>query len=289
MSRARLRVTPGSPHPLGATHDGRGVNFAVFSEHATRIEVCLFEDDGSKETARIPLPERTDEVWHGYFPGMKAGQVYGLRAHGPYAPLEGHRFNANKLLIDPYARLVQGAMNWNDAHFGYIVGDANKDLSFDERDSAPFMPKCVVVGPNKVKSRFNLGMRRKPARLASWADTIVYEAHVKGFTALNTHLPEPMRGTFAGLGHGKAIDHLVRLGVTAIELLPVHCFYDDRYLVEKGLANYWGYSTTNFFAPAERYMRHPGDLTEIRTTVERLHEAGIQVILDVVYNHTSEG
>jgi isoamylase len=288
MSRARLRVTAGAPYPLGATHDGRGINFAVFSANATRIEVCFFEPDGMRETARVPLPENTDEIWHGYFPGMKAGQLYGLRAHGPYAPAEGHRFNPNKLLVDPYARLLKGDLAWNDAHFGYALGSEESDLSFDERDSAPYMPKCVVIAP-RARPRLFLGPRKKQRRPRPWSETIIYEAHVKGLTAVNGDLPEPIRGTFGALGHSKTIEHLVRLGITAIELMPVHSFYDDRYLVEKGLRNYWGYSTLNFFAPANRYLRPPGDLAEIRSTIERLHEAGIEVILDVVYNHTAEG
>jgi isoamylase len=288
MSRARLRVNDGMPYPLGATHDGRGVNIAVFSAHASRIEVCFFEPDGVREAARAVLPENTDEVWHGYFPGIKAGQLYGLRAYGPYAPQEGHRFNHNKLLIDPYARLLKGGLEWNDAHYGYVLSSDEADLSFDERDSAAFTPKCVVV-PERAKPRLLLGGRRKQRRPTAWSDTIIYEAHLKGLTALNNDLPEAVRGTFAGLGHPRTIEHLTRLGVTAIELLPVHAFFDERYLVEKQLHNYWGYSTLCFFAPADRYMRSSGDLNEIRTAVDRLHDAGIEVILDVVYNHTAEG
>jgi isoamylase len=289
MSRARVRISSGSPFPLGATHDGRGVNFAVFSANATRIEVCLFDANGKIETGRISLPENTNEVWHGYVPGLKAGQLYGLRAHGPYSPQEGHRFNSHKLLIDPYARLLAGEMIWNDAHFGYVVGNDAADLSYDDRDSASYMPKCVVVAPRPPPRMLFSGSRKKSRRPTSWTDTIIYEAHVKGLTVLNPDLPEAIRGTFAGLGHHKTIEHLVRLGITTVELMPVHGFYDDRYLVEKGLRNYWGYSTLCFFAPANRYLKPHSDLAEIRTAIDRLHEAGLEVLLDVVYNHTAEG
>jgi isoamylase len=288
VSRVRLRVSAGSPYTLGAVPDGRGVNFAVFSANATRIEVCLFDQDGKTETARVALPENTNEVWHGYIPGLKAGQLYGLRAYGPYSPREGHRFNPNRLLIDPYARLLAGKLTWNDAHFGYVFGGEAADLGYDERDSAPFMPKCVVVAPRPPSRTLFAGSRKK-VRRTPWTDTIIYEAHVKGLTMLNPDVPEAIRGTFAGLGHHKTIEHLVRLGVTTLELMPVHAFYDDRHLVEKGLHNYWGYSTLCFFAPASHYLKPRSDLAEIRTAIERLHEAGLEVLLDVVYNHTAEG
>jgi glycogen operon protein len=261
------------------------VNFALFSANATRVEVCLFEPDGLQETARIPLPEFTDEVWHGHIAGVKPGQLYGYRVHGPYSPDEGHRFNSHKLLIDPYARELRGDLVWDDAHFGYVVG--SDDNVMDERDSAPFTPKCVVAqkAPFRWKPRLPFA---KQFRNTPWSETIIYEAHVKGFTKLHPDIPEPVRGTFAGLAHPKAIDRLVSLGITAIELMPVQAFFDDRYLVEKGLKNYWGYSTLNYFAPAPHYLSN-GGTDEIRTAIDALHAAGIEVILDVVYNHTCEG
>jgi isoamylase len=286
MSRARVRVNAGAPFPLGAAHDGRGVNFALFSANATRVELCLFTPDGTRETARVALPEFTDEVWHGYLPGLKPGQLYGYRVHGPYAPSEGHRFNPHKLLIDPYARRVHGEPAWCDAHYAYKRGE-NDDTTFDEQDSAPFMPKCVVVGRPSRWPPFT-GGRRKPRRSTPWQDTIIYEAHVKGLTALHPGVPKALRGTFAGLGHPKIIEHLLKLGVTAIELMPVQCFFDDHFLVEKGLKNYWGYSTLAFFAPAPRYLGASGEPTEMKAAIERLHDAGIEVLLDVVYNHTGE-
>jgi glycogen operon protein len=270
---------------LGATADSRGVNFALFSANATRVEVCLFESDGIQEIARIPLAEFTDEVWHGYVPGLKPGQVYGYRVHGPYSPAEGHRFNPHKLLIDPYARELRGTLNWNDAHFAYVVG--GDDNLMDERDSAPFTPKAVVAprASFRWKPRLPFSKRFKPW---PWADTIIYEAHVKGFTKLHLDIPEDQRGTFAALANPKAIEHLTKLGITAIELMPVQAFFDDRYLVEKGLKNYWGYSTLGYFAPAPHYLAG-SDTDEVRTAIEALHAAGIEVIIDVVYNHTCEG
>jgi isoamylase len=282
------KVEPGLPYPKGATFDGEGVNFAVFSANANAVEICLFEPDGRREIARIRLPEYTNEVHHGFIRGIRPGQLYGLRVHGPYAPKEGHRFNPNKLLLDPYARQLEGQIVWDDALFGYRIGAKDADLSFDDRDSAPFMPKCVVV---------DVGSRWKPAHPwkdekrphIHWAETIIYEAHVKGFTAAHPNVPKKLRGTFAGLAHPAAIEHLVKLGVTAIELLPVQAFLDDRYLVDRGLKNYWGYNTIGFFAPAPRYVSEGGDIGEFRYMVHHLHAAGIEVILDVVYNHTAEG
>ena len=273
---------PGSPSPLGAHWDGAGVNFALYSANATKVELCLFDRGGRRETHRIPLPEYTHEVWHGYFPRLRPGQLYGYRVHGPYAPEAGHRFNPNKLLVDPYALQLHGNMRAHDALFGYRVGAARGDLSFDRRDSAFVMPKCVVVDP-----AHSWGDDRAPA--VPWRRTVVYEAHVKGMTARHPDVPARMRGTFEGLGEPRVIEHLVKLGVTAIELLPVQAFYDDRNLVEKGLHNYWGYNTLNFFAPAPRYLTERGDVHEFKLMVKRLHEAGIEVILDVVYNHTAEG
>jgi glycogen operon protein len=258
------------------------VNFAVFSAHATRIELCLFDPSGRREIARIPLPEYTDEIWHGYLPEVRPGQLYGYRAYGPYAPHEGHRFNPNKLLLDPYALAYHGEIRWHDALFGYRIGHRAGDLSFDRRDSAFVMPKCVVVDP-----AVTWGQDIRPRRL--WKDTVIYEAHVKGMTALNPDIPPQLRGSFGGLADPRVIDHLATLGVTAIELMPVQAFFDDRYLIEKGLTNYWGYNTIGFFAPAPRYISPGSDVHEFKLMVRRLHEAGIEVILDVVYNHTAEG
>jgi isoamylase len=289
MSRARLAVRAGAPYPLGATPDAKGVNFALFSANAERVEVCLFDGDGRQELARVRLPELTDEVWHGHIPGIFPGQLYGYRVHGPYAPNEGHRFNPHKLLLDPYAKALFGSTTWDDAHFGYQVGGlADGDLAPDERDSAPYMPKCRVVETN---ARRHLSFPWKRARRphTGWADTIIYEAHVKGFTARHPRVPGHLRGTFAGLAHASAVEHLVKLGVTAVELLPIYAFVDDRYLVAKGLKNYWGYNPLAFFAPARHYLSRGADVAEFRRMVHRLHEAGIEVILDVVYNHTAEG
>jgi isoamylase len=288
MSRGIFDVEAGLPYPRGATYDGQGVNFAVFSENAESIEVCLFDSDGVRETVRIKLPEYTDEVFHGYVRGIGPGQLYGLRVYGPYAPEEGHRFNPNKLLLDPYAKELQGTITWHDALFGYRIGSKKADLSFDSRDSARYMPKCVVV---EAESRWmpSFPWQNEQRPHVHWSETIIYEAHVKGLTIKNPKVPSKLRGTFAGLAHPRVIEHLVKLGVTAIELQPVQAFLDDRYLVDRGLKNYWGYNTICFFAPAPRYTSNGGDVSEIRHMVHRLHEAGIEVILDVVYNHTAEG
>ncbi len=278
----RLRV--GSPFPLGATWDGKGTNFAVFSAHATQVEVCIFDGEAGREAARIALPEYTDEVFHGYLEGVGPGTFYGFRVHGPYAPEEGHRFNPNKLLLDPYARAHAGRLQWDPAVFGYTIGDEAEDLSFDERDSAKFMPKCVVVDPD-------FDWQGEPGRQAvPWPRTIFYEAHVKGFTKLHPAVPEHQRGTYAGLGSKVVIDHIRSLGVTSVELLPIHTFIDDSHLLEKGLANYWGYNSIGFFAPDPRYAADvPNSLREFKEMVARFHDAGLEVILDVVYNHTAEG
>lgn len=288
MARTKLTVQPGLPYPLGATFDGSGVNFALFSANGTAVELCLFDETGTRERERIVLPEYTDEIFHGYVPGLRPPQLYGYRVHGPYAPEAGHRFNPHKLLLDPYAKALKGKLDWNDAHYGYVIGSEQADLSFDERDSGPFMPKCVVLDAS-ARWRPSLPWRRENRPRTLWRDTIIYETHVKGMTALHPLVPERARGTFAGLAHGAVIEHLVRLGVTAVELMPVQAFADDRHLVEKGLTNYWGYNTLAFFAPAERYISAEGDVTHFRSMVSRLHEAGIEVILDVVYNHTAEG
>ena len=282
MKKHDVIVREGSPATLGATWDGSGTNFAIFSANATKVELCLFDSRGRRETARIPLPEYTDEIWHGYLPQVRPGQLYGYRVHGPYDPANGHRFNPNKLLLDPYALELHGNNRWHDATFGYKIGHPREDLSFDRRDSAFVMPKCVVVDP-----AVTWGPDLRPN--IPWAETIIYEAHVKGMTALAPDLPEHLRGTFGGLADPRVIEHLQKLGVTAIELLPTQAFFDDRYLIEKGLTNYWGYNTIGFFSPAMRYVSSGSNLHEFKLMVRRLHEAGIEVILDVVYNHTAEG
>jgi isoamylase len=275
-----LKLDSGAPTPLGATFDGQGVNFALFSAHATRVDLCLFDESGT-ETDRVALPEYTDEIWHGYVRGLGPGQRYGYRVHGPYVPRHGHRFNRNKLLLDPYAKAYAGQLQWDDSLFGYQIGAKRGDLVKSRTDSAPFMPKCVVTGTE------DLPLKHRPNR--PWHETVIYEAHVKGMTALHPDVPEPLRGTFGGLSHPTVIDHLVKLGVTAIELLPIHAIVNDRHLVEHGLSNYWGYNSVGFFTPAERYISPGAGIAEFRTTVDRLHEAGIEVLLDVVYNHTAEG
>jgi len=277
----RSRIREGSPFPLGATWDGLGVNFAIFSANATKVELCLFDLEGQRELERLELPEFTDEVWHGYLPDARPGTVYGYRVHGPYDPQQGHRFNHHKLLLDPYAKTLVGRLEWNDALFGYTLGSAKGDLSFDTRDSAPFMPKCRVIDP-----AFTWGQDRPPA--VPWERTVVYEVHVKGFSQRHPAVPVELRGTFSGLAHNSIVSYLQDLGVTAVELLPVHAFLDDRYLLDKGLTNYWGYNTIGFFAPAPRYMATPF-ANEFKEMVAHFHDAGIEVILDVVYNHTAEG
>ncbi|MBL4917785.1 glycogen debranching protein GlgX [Szabonella alba] len=272
---------PGQPWPMGSTPTGDGVNFAVFSAHAEAMELCLFAEDGRREIARLPFRDRDGDVWHMHVAGLLPGQAYGFRAHGPYRPEEGHRFNPAKLLIDPYARRLEGRLRWSDALMGYRVGSARADLSFDNRDSAFAMPKSVVTD-----TAFSWGEDAPPGR--PWTDTVIYEAHVKGLTALHPQVPKGLRGTYLGLATDPVLDHLTRLGVTAVELLPVHAFVDDRFLVSKGLRNYWGYQSIGFFAPDVRYMLRDAML-EFRTMVSRLHHAGIEVILDVVYNHTGEG
>jgi glycogen operon protein len=273
-------LSPGRSFPLGATWDGLGINFAVFSAHAERIDLCLFEPSGRHEIARYTLPEYTDEIWHGYLPNATAGLRYGYRAFGPYAPEQGHRFNHHKLLLDPYARALAGTLHWSDALYGYRQHSTRGDLSFDRRDSAPSMLKCVVTDDS-----FNWGDDRAPA--VPWSDTVIYEAHVRGLTMLRNDIRPPERGTFAGLAHHAMIDHLSRLGVTAIELMPVQAFLQDRALQQRGLRNYWGYNTLGFFAPEPTYLSD-GSPNEMRVAVRRLHAAGIEVILDVVYNHTAE-
>ncbi|MEW4528666.1 glycogen debranching protein GlgX [Maioricimonas sp. JC845] len=281
-----MRVWPGKPYPLGATWDGRGVNFAVFSEHATRVELCLFDSpSASTESFCIPLRERTDFVWHCYLPDLKPGQLYGYRVDGPYEPHHGHRFNAHKVLMDPYARAVGRRLRWDDAMFGYRIGDPAEDLSFDTRDNAHCAPLAAVTD-----DRFRWRGDRPPH--VPWHKTVIYELHVRGFTMMHPDIPPEIRGTYAGLASRPAIEHLLKLGVTAVELLPVHHHVDDRHLVERGLSNYWGYNTLSYFAPDTRYAadKSPnGSIAEFKRMVRTLHRHGLEVILDVVYNHTGEG
>jgi glycogen operon protein len=274
-------IWPGAPYPLGATWDGQGVNFALFSENATRVQLCLFDAKGRREIQCIELREQTDQVWHCYLPEARPGLLYGYRVHGPYNPAAGHRFNPHKLLLDPYARDIVGALQWSDAHFGYRIGGPQGDLAADRRDSAPGMPRCRVIEP-----AFTWGDDRPPR--TPWHETIIYELHVKGFTYLHPDVPPTLRGSYAALATTPVIDYLKRLGVTAVELMPVHAFVDDRHLIERGLRNYWGYNSIGYFAPDARYSAS-GTIKEFKTMVRTLHSAGIEVILDVVYNHTAEG
>ena len=274
-------VWPGKPYPLGATWDGEGVNFALFSEHAEGVELCLFDNSGQREMQRLMLPEYTDHIWHGYLPEARPGMIYGYRVHGPYAPQQGHRFNPNKLLIDPYAKDIVGDVRWDDALFGYRVGQKQGDLSFDKNDSAFGVPKCRVIDP-----AFTWGDDRPPD--IPWDQTVIYEMHVKGFTMRHPGVPEPLRGTYAGISTAAVIEYLKSLGVTAVELMPVHAFVQDRHLIERGLRNYWGYNSIGFFSPASQYSA-AGLTSEFKTMVRKLHSAGLEVILDVVYNHTAEG
>jgi len=276
----RSRLTEGLPYPLGATWDGLGVNFALFSVNATKVELCLFEDGGRREIERIALPEYTDEVWHGYLPDARPGTVYGYRVHGPYEPAAGHRFNPNKLLIDPYARQMVGHIEWNPALFGHKI-ETRDDLTFDERDSAPYTMKARVIDTAFTRGK---GRRRIP-----WENTTIYEAHVRGLTKRHPALPERLRGTYAGLASAEITAYLTSLGVTTVELLPVHTLVDDSALVARGLKNYWGYNTIAFFAPARRYAANADfAFAEFREMVAHLHDAGLELILDVVYNHTAE-
>jgi glycogen operon protein len=279
----RIEVWPGRPWPRGASWDGAGVNFAVYSQAATRVEVCLFDArDPAREIARFDLPENTEFTWHGYVPELEPGALYGIRVHGPWAPGQGHRCNPHKLLVDPYARALSGALRWDPALFGHA---RDNDLQLDTRDSAPFVPRAVVVDGH-------FDWQGDRALLTPWRKTILYELHVRGFTKLHPAIPERLRGTYAGLAHPAAIDHLTRLGVTAVELLPVQEFIDDEFLVARGLSNYWGYNPLAYFAPALRYASRtrPGAVVaEFKAMVRALHQAGIEVIVDVVYNHTCEG
>lgn len=277
------QIREGFPYPRGATWDGTGTNFAAFSAHATKIEVCIFDEAGQQELQRIALPEYTDQIWHGYLPGVRPGTPYGYRVHGPYEPEAGHRFNPNKLLLDPYACAHIGELTWNPAIFGYKMESAD-DLTFDERDSAPFVPKCTVADP-----AFDwTGTRNRTT--VPWDNTILYEVHVRGFTRQHPCIPENLRGTYAALGSNEVLGYLKSLGITSIELLPIHTFVSDSHLLEKGLTNYWGYNSIGFFAPDPRYAANRADsLREFKEMVARFHDAGFEVILDVVYNHTAEG
>ena len=278
------RIREGLPYPRGATWDGGGVNFSLFSANATKVELCLFDNEGKVEQERIELPEYTDQVFHGRVPDLGPAQVYGYRVHGPYAPEAGHRFNPNKLLLDPYARAHTGELEWNPACFGYTIGAEGDDLTFDERDSARFMPKCVVVDPG-------FDWQGEPNRHpVAWDRTVVYETHVRGFTKLHPAVPSKHRGTFTGLANKEVVAYIKSLGVTSVELLPIHTFINDDYLLAKKLTNYWGYNSIGFFAPDPRYAwEREQSLREFKEMVARFHDAGLEVILDVVYNHTAEG
>ncbi|MEX2535621.1 MAG: glycogen debranching protein GlgX [Trueperaceae bacterium] len=277
---------PGKPFPLGANWDGEGTNFALASEEATGVELCLFAaDDPTQEIRRVPLIERTDFVWHAYLPGVGPGQLYGYRVDGPYEPEQGLRFNRNKLLLDPYARAIDGTVTWNDANFGYRLGDKRKDLSFDERDNQEYIPKCVVVDES-----FDWGGDKRPG--IPLHRTVIYEAHVRGMTMRHPDVPEELRGSYSAMASPPVIAYLKELGITAVELLPVHQFVSDKVLEDRGLRNYWGYNTICFFAPDSRYSSsgtRGEQVREFKEMVKRFHESDIEVILDVVYNHTAEG
>jgi len=277
------RIKEGSPNNLGARWDGSGTNFAVFSAHATKVEVCIFDFDAETELHRIALPEYTNQIWHGYLPDVPPGTPYGYRVHGPFVPESGHRFNPNKLLLDPYAGAQVGDLIPNPALFAYQM-ETGDDLTFDERDSAPFVPKCTVIDP-----QFDwTGTRSR--KTVPWDDTIIYELHAKGYTKCHPGVPAEIRGTYAGLGTKAVLDYIKSLGVTSVELLPIHRFVSDAHLLDQGLTNYWGYNSIGFFAPDPRYAANPKDsLREFKEMVARFHDAGLEVILDVVYNHTAEG
>ena len=276
-----LQIQPGKPHPLGATWDGKGVNFALFSENAEKVELCLFDSTGRHETARIALPEYSDTVWHGYVPDLEPGRLYGYRVYGPYDPQRGHRFNHHKLLIDPYAKVLRGPLRWKTANFGYNVHSPRKDLTFDSRNNARYIPKSVVVGSPRDR-------KGEPPLEVPWRDTVIYEMHVKGMTALHPGIPRALRGTFAGLATDPVIGHLEKLGVTTVELIPIHPVVDEPHLIKHRLRNYWGYNPYCYFAVDNRYLSK-GDCNEFAGAVKRFHDAGIEVLLDVVFNHTGEG
>jgi isoamylase len=283
IQQSPMKIYPGKPYPLGATWDGKGVNFALYANHATKVELCLFDSECNEQVISIEVKERTRQIWHVYIPEIQPGQCYGYRVHGPFDPQEGHRYNHNKLLIDPYAKAISGSINWHDALFGYKIGE--DDLSYSETDSAPFIPKSVVIDAS-----YDWEDVKAPG--IAYHNTIIYEAHVKGLTFQHPDLPPAIKGTYAGIAHPVMIEHLKSLGITAIELMPVHQFVNDRHLAEKGLSNYWGYNSIGFFAPDFRYSSNHeigGQVKEFKDMVKALHKAGIEVILDVVYNHTAEG
>ena len=275
------RIREGLPFPLGANWDGLGVNFAIFSANATKVELCLFDSTGEHELERIELPEYTDEIFHGYLPDAHPGLIYGYRVYGPYDPKNGHRFNHNKLLIDPYAKQLVGELKWSEALFGYTIGHPDDDLSFDERDSAPFVPKCKVIDP-----AYTWGRDQRVN--VPWEKTVFYETHTRGFTMRHPSVPDELKGTFSGLMVDDVIQHIKGLGVSSVELLPIHAFVNDQHLLQKGMTNYWGYNTIAFFAPDPRFLAH-GKIAEFKEMVAHMHHAGLEVILDVVYNHTAEG
>ena len=275
------RIREGLPFPLGATWDGLGVNFALFSANATKVELCLFDPTTEEEIERIELPEYTDEIYHGYLPDAHPGLIYGYRVYGPYDPENGHRFNPNKLLIDPYAKQLVGQLKWSEALFGYTIGHPDGDLSFDDRDSAPFVPKSKVIDP-----AYTWGRDQRVS--VPWDKTIIYEAHAKGLSMRHPAVPEAVRGTFAGMMVPEVVDHIRQLGVSSVELLPIHAFVNDQHLLQKGLNNYWGYNSIAFFAPHPRYLAN-GKIAEFKEMVAHYHDAGLEIILDVVYNHTAEG
>ena len=281
MSSSEYKILPGRPYPLGANYDGRGTNFALFSRNAEKVELCLFDAKGKTELLRLPLTEYTDEVWHCYIEGIKPGQLYGYRVYGEYAPERGHRFNGNKLLLDPYAKALYGKIVWSSTLFAYNIHSPEKDLSFDSRDSAKYMPKCVVIDNNYIwRTNGKPGVRR--------SNSIIYETHVRGITKQNPRIPERIRGTFEGLAHKSMIKYFKDLGVTAIELLPTQAFFLGSIPERKGLYNYWGYNTANFFTPEPAYLASK-NINEFKMLVDTYHENGLEIIMDVVYNHTPEG
>lgn len=273
------KMEPGSAYPIGTTVDGLGVNFSLFSAHAEKVELCIFDEQGQQELTRFSMPLCEHNLWHGYLKGAKAGLVYGYRVYGPYRPEFGHRFNHHKLLLDPYAKALTGRFSWSDRHFAYKVGDIRKDLSFDERDNADVMFKAVVVDPSAS------GIPRNPI---AWQNTVIYEGHVKGLTAINDKIPSDLRGSFLGISHPAMIAHYRAIGITTIELLPVQQFISEQFLIDKNLSNYWGYNSLGFFVPHKDYLNQ-NQLVEFQQMVDQLHQAGFEVIIDVVYNHTCEG
>ena len=281
MSSDKLKILPGRAYPLGATYDGKGTNFALFSRNAEKVELCLFDKSGKNEESRIVLQEYTDEVWHCYIPGIKPGQLYGYRVYGEYAPEKGHRFNHNKLLIDPYAKAMYGKILWSSSLFSYNFKDANKDLSFDDRDSAKYMPKCVVTDDNYVwKTKGLLGQRR--------SNSVLYELHVKGMTKRHPEIEPKFQGTFKGLASKPVINYFKDLGITAVELMPVQSFFLGSIPERRGYHNYWGYNTINFFTPEPAYLATK-NINEFKEMVDVFHQNDLEVIMDVVYNHTPEG